>query len=123
MAKIRGAEGLSADQLNFELQRGGRFVVFQYTISAIILTFRRSSDIYFIRAGENAINKGIPYILLTLVAGWWGIPWGPIFTIQALITNFGGGKNVTNQVVAAFNKPAIAPAARPVPAAQGAVSR
>lgn len=113
--KIRGTEGLSADQLNFELQRGGRFVVFQYTISVIILTFRRSSDIYFIRAGEKPVEKSIPFTLLTLVAGWWGIPWGPIFTVQALVNNFRGGKNVTKEVIAAFNKPAAAPAACPVP--------
>jgi len=123
MANIRGTEGMSADQLDFELQRGGRFVVFQYVISVILLTFKRSSDIYFIRAGENAINKSITYTLLTLVAGWWGIPWGPIFTVQALVNNFGGGKNVTKQVVATLNKPAAAPVGCPAPEPQGVASR
>lgn len=117
MAKIRGTEGMSADQINFELQRGGRFVIFQYVISVVILTFKRASDVYFIRSGENPINKSITYSLLTLAAGWWGIPWGPIFTVQALVNNFGGGKDVTKNVVASFNKPtAAAPAARPAPA-------
>ena len=102
--------------MNFELQRGGRFVVFQYTISVIILTFRRSSDIYFIRADEGTAGKSIPFTLLTLVAGWWGIPWGPIFTVQSVVNNFRGGKNVTKEVIAGFNQRAAAPVVRPVPA-------
>jgi len=44
----------------------------------VILTFLRPSDIYFIRPGENALVKGLPFTLLSLVAGW-GIPWGPIY--------------------------------------------
>jgi hypothetical protein len=117
MAKIRGTEGMSASQLNFELQRGGRFVIFQYCMSVIILTFKRSSDVYFIRSGESAVSKSIPFTLVTLVAGWWGIPWGPIFSVQALANNFKGGKDVTKEVVASFNRPAAAPQAqaRPVP--------
>ena len=44
---------------------------------------------------ESAVVKGLPYTLLSLVAGWWGIPWGPIFTIGALYNNLKGGKDVT----------------------------
>jgi hypothetical protein len=116
MAKIRGAEGMSANQLNFELERGGRFVLFQYTISVIVMTFRRSSDIYFIRSGQGTIEKSIPFTLLTLAAGWWGIPWGPIFSVESLATNFRGGKNVTKEVVATLNKPAATSAVPAVPA-------
>jgi hypothetical protein len=86
--------------LNLELQKGGKFVVYMYCISVILLTFKRSSDVYFIRAGENAWVKGLGYTLLSLVAGWWGIPWGPVFTIQALWTNLSGGKDVTQEIVA-----------------------
>lgn len=112
--KILGIGGLTPNQLNFELQRGGRFVIFQYAVSVVVMSFRRASDIYFIRAGEGTISKSIGFTLLTLVAGWWGIPFGPIFTIQALVTNCRGGKDVTREVAASLAKPA--PAARPVPA-------
>ena len=71
--KIHGIEGLSASQLNFGLQRGGRFVIFQYTISVILITFYRPSDIYFIRHGEGSVGKSIGFTVLTLAAGWWGI--------------------------------------------------
>jgi hypothetical protein len=33
--------------------------------------------------------------LLSLLFGWWGLPWGPVRTIQALVVNFSGGLNVT----------------------------
>ena len=112
--KIVGIEGLTTDQLNFELQRGARFVIFQYAISVIIMSFKRSSSIYFIRAGEGTVGKSIGFTLLTLVAGWWGIPWGPIYTCQALATNFRGGKNLTKEVIASLNQ-AAAPTQLPTP--------
>ena len=42
--------------------------------------------------------RAFPYSLLTLVLGWWGIPWGLIYTPLALMTNFSGGRDVTAEV-------------------------
>jgi hypothetical protein len=96
--KIQGIAGMSLDRLQFELQRGAKLVVYQYAISVLVMSFRRSSDVYFIPAGESAVKRGLPWILISLVAGWWGIPWGPIFTVQSLVTNFRGGKDVTAEL-------------------------
>lgn len=104
MAKIKGIEGLSGADLSLELQKGGKFVLYMYCISIVVLTFRRSSDVYFIRSGENAIVKGLGYTLLSFLLGWWGIPWGPIFTIQALWSNLSGGKDVTQEVLASISR-------------------
>jgi len=49
--KVHGIEGMSPDQIVFEIDRGGKFVFYRYCISVLILTFRRSSDIYFIPSG------------------------------------------------------------------------
>lgn len=65
--RIRGIEGLKHGELEFELQRGAQFVLFQYCISVVMLTFRRPSDIYFLRAGENPLIEGLPFTLLSLV--------------------------------------------------------
>jgi len=114
--KIRGIEGMKNGELDFEIQRGGKFVLFQYCISIVVLTFRRPSDIYFLRQGENAVSKGLPFTLLSLVAGWWGIPWGPIYTIQSVYNNSCGGKDVTQAVLNSRNAQAAAPAvASPIP--------
>ncbi len=96
--KIEGIEGMSADQIRFEVQRGGKFVLYHYCVSIVVMTFRRSSPVYFIPTGHSAAGKGLPWTLLTLVLGWWGIPWGPIYSIQSLVVNFQGGKDVTSAV-------------------------
>jgi hypothetical protein len=103
--KIIGIEGMSNMELQMELQRGGKFVTFQYCISILVMTFKRRSNIYFIKADENAIVKGLPFTLLSLFLGWWGIPWGIIYTIETLGINFKGGRDVTQQVISAVAKP------------------
>jgi len=100
--RIVGLEGMSADHVQSQLDRGARFVLYQYCISLLIVTFRRSSDIRFVRAGEGSVGGGLGYSALSLLLGWWGIPWGPIYTVQSLVTNFRGGKDVTQEVLAAF---------------------
>jgi hypothetical protein len=42
----------------------------------------------------------MPWTLLTIVLGWWGIPWGPVYSIQSLVVNLKGGKDVTAEVMA-----------------------
>ena len=101
--KIIGTEMMSPNELNFELQRGGKFVIYQYCISLVLVTFKRPSDIYFMRAGQGRVGKGLGFTTISLLLGWWGIPWGPIYTIGSLITNFRGGKDVTAEVVASLN--------------------
>ena len=46
---------------------------------------------------KHGIVAGAAGIVL-LVAGWWGIPWGPIYTIQSIYNNSRGGKDVTEAV-------------------------
>jgi hypothetical protein len=101
--RINGIEGLTKDEITRELQSGGKFVIFQYCISIIILTFRRSSDVYFIKSSEGTFGKSLFYTLISLLLGWWGIPWGPIYTISSLATNLTGGKDVTQELFAVWN--------------------
>ena len=111
MSNIQGVEGLTLSQLHDELRRGGRFVVFEYCFSLLVVTFKRSSDVYFIRVGEGTGGKSLSYTLISLFFGWWGFPWGFIYTPMALFTNLGGGRDVTEQVVSAMLAPARAQAA------------
>ena len=111
--KVLGIDGMSPDRLQFEIQRGGKFVCYNYCISVVVMTFRRSSDFYFIPAGESALVKGLPWTLLTLALGWWGIPWGPIFSIQSLVVNLKGGKDVTAALKNSMTGSAFAPVLAP----------
>lgn len=116
MADIKGIEGLSMDELRDEIAKGGKFVLFPYCLSIVVMTFRRNSDIYFLRSGESAIAKAWPFALLSFFLGWWGFPWGLIWTPMALFQTLGGGKDVTQEVLGAMqysNAPQEAPLAAP----------
>ena len=103
MAKIIGMEDIkSGGQLQQEIQQGGKFVVYQYCISVLVITFKRTSNIYFISHEQNTIVNGLPFTLLSLILGWWGIPWGPIYTIESVWVNFNGGRDVTKEVLASM---------------------
>ena len=97
--KIKGIEGLSVVELQDEISRGGKFVVYTYCLSCFFMTFKRSSSIYFIHDNENAFVKGWPFNLISLLFGWWGIPLGIVNTLDCLFTNIGGGKLVTDKVM------------------------
>lgn len=99
---IQGLENVTVAELQTEIDRGGKFVVFEYCVSVLIMTFRRSSDIHFIRAGEGTFGKSFPFTLISLMFGWWGFPWGFIYTPMALFTNLNGGKDVTQNVMGAI---------------------
>lgn len=70
---------LSNEEVIAILNDGGRFVIYTYAISILIMTFRRGSNVFLLKKGEWAIKHGYPYLLLSLLLGWWGIPWGPIY--------------------------------------------
>jgi hypothetical protein len=97
--QIKNADGLSVQQIRDMVNQGGKFVVFPYTISIVLMTFKRSSDIYFIKPGESSFKHGAGFVFINLLLGWWGIPWGPIYTIGSLVHHLGGGKNVTPEML------------------------
>jgi len=101
--KIKNIDGLTATDLQQQVSDGGRFVYFAYTISLIIVTFRDTSGVYLIRSGENTAGKSFLFTIVSFLIGWWGIPWGPKYTMQALRTNLKGGKDVTDDVMDVIN--------------------
>ena len=42
MAKINGLEGVTGAQLSAELKSGGKFVIYLYCLSILVITFKRS---------------------------------------------------------------------------------
>lgn len=104
---------MSHEQVQQQVRDGGRFIMFQYGISILIMTFKRGSNIYFLKADQGAVGKGLGFSALTFLLGWWGIPWGPIYTIQTLWKNFSGGIDVTAEVMAQAAEPAGVPMPAP----------
>ncbi len=73
------------------------------------MTFRRNSEVLFVKADESPASKGLPYTLMSVVLGWWGIPWGFIYTPQVIYRNLKGGTDVTANVLANLRSAAIPP--------------
>jgi hypothetical protein len=112
--KIVGTDGLTTEQIRYAISNGSKFVLYQYSVSLVFISFRRSSDIYFVPPGNAFTLPRVGYSLLSLVAGWWGIPWGPIYTVQALWTNLSGGRDVTREILAQSSASAM-PMAKELP--------
>jgi hypothetical protein len=74
---------------------GYRLVFYEYCISLVFITLRRPSRLYRVPAGIRGFLPGLPYTLLSLLLGWWGIPWGFIYTPLVLWTNLSGGREIS----------------------------
>jgi hypothetical protein len=105
---IKGAEGLGDREIGELIDRGARVVVFRYVISIVVITFRRGATV-LVRPGQSVFVAGLPYTLLSLTCGWWGFPFGLIFTPIAVFQNLGGGDDVTAQVRGGVSSGARAP--------------
>ena len=76
----------------------GRYVVYPYAMSFLLVTFKRGSDVVYVPPGKSRLVPGLPYLALTLILGWCGVPWGPIYTIESIARILGGGIDVTEEV-------------------------
>jgi hypothetical protein len=92
--KVKGIAGRDARWLSQELARGGRFLVFDYTFAAGVVTCRRNSSILFVRAGRKALRARLGWSLLSALLGWFG-PGGRRETLDVLRLNWRGGTDVT----------------------------
>lgn len=95
-----GTQGLMLRDIEQDILKGGRFVIHHYCISIAIMTFTRSSDIHYLRSSESGVGRAAGYSILSLFFGWWGIPFGFIFTPYVLWKNGRGGTDVTPEVMA-----------------------
>ncbi|MFC1574704.1 hypothetical protein ACFL3Z_01330 [Gemmatimonadota bacterium] len=67
---------------------------YQVALSFLIVSFKVPSRYYH----ENESPPWFLPVLLTattFVLGWWGIPWGPVYTVQVLARNLRGGLKET----------------------------
>jgi hypothetical protein len=57
---IRGLEGLTLDDVRRGVAGGRRFVFYEWCISLVVVSVRRPSKIYFLRADELGLWKAVP---------------------------------------------------------------
>jgi hypothetical protein len=76
----------------------GRWVVYEYCISLIAVSLRRTSRPIHLKPGQRAWIRGLPYVAISLLLGWWGLPWGVIYCPVTIFANLMGGLDITAQV-------------------------
>jgi hypothetical protein len=101
---IKKTRGLTIDEILKEIEKGGLFVTYGYCISIVAMTFRPTSSPHFIRSDEEPSKYRLKYTILSLIFGWWGLPWGPIYTIDMIRINLkNGGININEEVLQKIN--------------------
>lgn len=67
-----------------------RYIIFTKVVSYIFFTNRSYSQGIF--CPQCAAKTATKHSLITWLFGWWGFPWGVIYSIQAICKNFIGGE-------------------------------
>lgn len=65
---------------------------FHLAFSVVAFSFRIPSRFFIQPSGISAV--GIVYSIASALCGWWGIPFGPVYTVQSLYWNFRGGRHL-----------------------------
>ncbi|HSI20108.1 MAG TPA: hypothetical protein VLA04_00060, partial [Verrucomicrobiae bacterium] len=81
---IIGSEGISDEDMLKSLSSGsGKLVLYAYTFSFGIATIQYNSPPHYQTSYTASIIQSLPYSFVTLFCGWWGFPWGPVYTLSA----------------------------------------
>jgi len=94
---IRNATEIERNGAHFEsslITPATVLVRYQVVLSFLIVTFKLPTRPY-ISGEDQTFTIAAISTTLSLLFGWWGIPWGPIYTVQAIGSNFRGGLRET----------------------------
>lgn len=75
------------------IRKTTRVTQYQAALSFLIVSLKLPSA-YYIGEQDRFLTAAL-YTFVSLLLGWWGIPWGPIYTVQAVYSNLTGGKRRT----------------------------
>lgn len=95
---LRWNQELSRQQLRAALERGDRCVRFRYVLSFVFVTCDYESTVHLMPATSDGTWRGLPYCLITMLFGWWGLPYGPIQSVAAIRSWMDGGEDVTDEI-------------------------
>ncbi len=108
--KIRLDKEYTLNELEDTINKGAKFIVYQYCISLIFaVTLRRFSPAILVSPNETEYISNLKrkYNRISLIFGWWCFPWGPIRTVQSLKVNKKGGVDVTDDIMLNINDSSI----------------
>ena len=88
--KVLIESGEELDYGDKRISMNSEVTQFQFCISMLIVTFKFTTKYVF---GGDFSRPVYAFVatMFSLVFGWWGIPFGPIYTIQSVYKNLMGG--------------------------------
>ena len=79
---------------------GHRYYAVPFVFSLAVITFRRTmGGVHEVSDGKWPVLPIAGATLITSVVGWWGFPWGIVYSIAALIRLWNGGKDLTKTML------------------------
>ncbi|CAM1356633.1 hypothetical protein [Tenacibaculum halocynthiae] len=96
---LRNIENLSKDNVQERINKGYRFIIYPYCISLVISNINAVSPAFFLSPKDDRKKQGFIYNVISLIFGWWSIPYGPSDTINSVKTNLKGGIDITDDVM------------------------
>lgn len=63
---------------------------FYVVLSFLVVSFKIPSRLYVV-GHEGTRVVAVVSTVMSLLVGWWGVPWGPIYTVQVVSANLRGG--------------------------------
>jgi hypothetical protein len=63
-----------------------------------VFTYYGTSQPVAVAANKNDWTQALLCSVVSLLLGWWGLPWGPIRTVQSIFVNLTGGQDATAAV-------------------------
>ena len=99
---LAGTEGMTLGDVELDVLRGGRFLRYYWNISVIVLSFRQTTGLTYVRSDRSAGLGALGWGTVSLCFGWWGFPWGIVHTPLSLWHNARGGSDHTHEVLKAY---------------------
>lgn len=97
--RLRNTENESVNTIQNKITKGYRFIVYPFCISLILFSIHVISPAYFVGPSDYRKKQARRYNLLSLIFGWWSIPFGPSKTINSIKTNLKGGVDITEDIM------------------------
>ncbi len=91
-------EGLSKEDILEKIASGGRFIVFQYTLSLGLVSFYRLTRPILVCSNQEFVKYRNKYNLMSWLFGLWFIPTGPYRVVKSLKINNRGGIDTTKDI-------------------------
>lgn len=79
---------------NKSITKDSKVIQYQFCFSLIFISFTFPTR-FLLESDDSRKFHNAAACLFTFLFGWWGVPWGPLYSIQSIYRNLKGGSTQT----------------------------